>query len=257
MLKTNGGIGVTRLRAGLPALMLIPWLTVAAAFAEETETGSDDPPEETVTTESTRDQALDACREAMAEIQTNIYGGSTGHAYFGIAHADLRKLREAARIFARNGVEVGCTEIADGLHELAENRLERVEDMAEAQSDEQRIAGATPVTEIAMNLRVSDVVGSEVVNSEYEDLGTVEEIFVRPNGDRYLVVSRGGVMWIGMDYIAIPMNRARVTQDRLTFVVDIAPDALEGAPTVDQMDEDSPMPWFESVDDWWLNEGGG
>lgn len=247
---------MTRLCTGLPALMLIPWLAVGAALAEDTDVDPDDASEATAEIETTRDQALDTCREALSEVQTNIYGGSTGHAYFGIAHADLRKLREAARIFARAGVPNGCTEIAEGLQALAENRLERVEDLAASQSDEQRIAGATPVTEIARNLRLGDVVGAEVVNGDYENLGTVEEILVRQNGDRYLVISRGGVMWIGTDYVAIPMSRARVTQDRLTFIVDIVPDALEGAPTMDQMDEDSPMPWFAAVDTWWTSEGG-
>jgi len=74
--------------------------------------------------------------------------------------------------------------------------------------------------------RLSEIIESDVVNHQGEELGTVQDLVVNEKGQlEYLILSKGGVMGIGASYIAIPLDAvsARITdENKLSINVDQA-----------------------------------
>ncbi|MEZ5669480.1 MAG: PRC-barrel domain-containing protein [Alphaproteobacteria bacterium] len=198
------------------------------------------------------DEALETCRAALNDYQSEL--AADGMAPAPLARGDMRLLREAALVFARAGNEEGCTDVVEGMRELAEERQEQMAEAAEetdADAPEARLQAAVPVASTRVNLRASDMIGAEVVNPQGEDLGTVEDIVVAQNGARYLLISRGGVLGIGEDWVPVSMERVRVTEDGETFVIAVDPERLDGAPTDSEIDLEDSDGWTADVDAWW------
>jgi sporulation protein YlmC with PRC-barrel domain len=59
--------------------------------------------------------------------------------------------------------------------------------------------------------RLSEIIDSDVINHQGEELGTVNDLVVNEKGQlEYLILSRGGVMGIGASLIAIPLDAVSV-----------------------------------------------
>ena len=99
-------------------------------------------------------------------------------------------------------------------------------------SDEDRLdAGPGPRIMAASTLE-----GDEVVNSEGEKLGSIDEIMIDVTAGRiaYAVLSAGGMLGLGDKFFAIPWNALTLDVDRECFILDIDKERLENAPCFDK-----------------------
>lgn len=75
-------------------------------------------------------------------------------------------------------------------------------------------AWAASTAQTADEWRSSKLVGSKVYNSANENIGTIEDIVLKPDGNTSTVVlSVGGFLGIGDKYVSVPFNTLRVARD--------------------------------------------
>lgn len=84
--------------------------------------------------------------------------------------------------------------------------------------------------------RTGDLVGNNVVNSEHEDLGSIEEIVIDKTNGRvsYAVLSFGGFLGMGDKLFAIPWEALTLDKEDDTFVLDVDKKTLENAKGFDK-----------------------
>lgn len=192
-------------------------------------------------------EAIASCRERLAEIQTAVNVAGVGRV--GIPREDMRRLREAALVFARAGYSDGCEDIADNIDLLlAGHIVDASEDTREIS-----VANAQPLQDSPELLQAGGVIGNIVVNSALEDLGTVEDTILVEDSPRYLLISYGGVFGVGVFQVPIGAQHVRVTDDGAIIVLDAPVEVLLEAPTTDQFDLLFPEEWTDEVDAYWSN----
>lgn len=185
------------------------------------------------------------CRQMLQSVETQTRLAEMERLV--IPSKDLRTIREAALAFARAGYEEGCEEVAEALQELLEERREELED----ERDLQRVRNAVPVSQLPGSVMASTLVGSEVVNNDLNDLGTVEDLILTENQGRYALIKHGGFLGLGEDFTPIGLDRLRITEDRRYLVLDVDEDALDEAPEVSDDEVGDVANWSQSVDQWW------
>jgi len=81
--------------------------------------------------------------------------------------------------------------------------------------------------------RLSEIMDNEVANHQGENLGSIDDLVVNEQGQlEYLILSKGGVLGVGANLIAIPLDAVspQITEDNeLRINVDEA--TLDQAPT--------------------------
>ena len=84
--------------------------------------------------------------------------------------------------------------------------------------------------------RGTDLIGKDVVNRNYEELGNVEDIIIGGDGRvTYLVISHGGVLGIGDNLIPVPFSAvSRGSEGDDNIMLDISRQDLENAPNFAQ-----------------------
>ena len=66
----------------------------------------------------------------------------------------------------------------------------------------------------AEELRTSKLVGSKVYNSANENIGSIEDIILKPDGSMdEVVLSVGGFLGMGDKYVAVPFSDLKITRD--------------------------------------------
>lgn len=86
-------------------------------------------------------------------------------------------------------------------------------------------------------LKVTKMTGAKVENRQGEQLGTVEDFVVSPEGRiQYMVLSHGGMLGIGDRFFAIPWKAVRpgLRGDDVALIVDISRDKLAKAPSFER-----------------------
>jgi sporulation protein YlmC with PRC-barrel domain len=80
------------------------------------------------------------------------------------------------------------------------------------------------------------VIGSTVVNSNYEDLGKIEDLVLDAGAGRiaYAVLSFGGFLGMGDKYFAIPWNGFQFHLAEKRIVLNVDKKLLEKAPGFDK-----------------------
>jgi sporulation protein YlmC with PRC-barrel domain len=80
------------------------------------------------------------------------------------------------------------------------------------------------------------VIGSSVVNANYEDLGRIEDLVLDANAGRiaYAVLSFGGFLGLGDKYFAIPWNKFEFHLAEKRVVLNVDKKLLEKAPGFDK-----------------------
>lgn len=88
----------------------------------------------------------------------------------------------------------------------------------------------------ATTIRVSELIGMNIKNSQDEGVGEVEDIVVDAKSGkiRYLAVSYGGFLGLGDDLFAVPFEAFKVGHERgdsddIVLMLDITQERLEGA----------------------------
>ncbi|MGP1394757.1 MAG: PRC-barrel domain-containing protein [Inquilinaceae bacterium] len=178
---------------------------------------------------------------------------------------DMRQLREAAMVFARNGNQDGCEMVLSEMRDTIEMRRER---MAETEIDtdqmrldfEESLAAAVGVEERPGLMRSENIVGANLVNMQNEDLGDIESVVLDPaKGDiAYVLVSSGGFLGMGEDYVPVPWSGLKVTPDGDTFVLDMSEEQFDDAPTINTelLDTDQAGEWRTQVEGYWTASRG-
>jgi len=84
-------------------------------------------------------------------------------------------------------------------------------------------------------VRASNIIGTDVVNSNGDDLGDIKEVVIDPNTGKvaYAVVSFGGFMSMGEKLFAIPFSALVYDEAENEYVLDVSKERLESAPGFD------------------------
>lgn len=98
-------------------------------------------------------------------------------------------------------------------------------------------------------VRTGDVIGKKVVDSEHDELGTIEEIVLdKLTGKaRYAVLSFGGFLGIGDTLHTLPWEILDYCKEEDSFQINVSKDKLSASPG---FDKDS---WPDFADTTWSN----
>ena len=152
----------------------------------------------------------------------------------------IRGLMTGARVLAVRGNQQACESALAELEEIYGEFVEQartagIEPETVVNWRQQSLLAAQPVEQFDLaGLNVDDITGTEIRNPEDEELGTVDDVLVDPDGSiLYLIVSRGGFLGIGEEHVAIPWESLQATPGLNTFVLEVDGSVMEQAPTVD------------------------
>lgn len=182
---------------------------------------------------------------------------------WGVEGTPRQKLRawwNAAYLYALDGNEQSCQTVLASMRKLYEGHQKLVGN----ESDDLNVktawrrahlARAKPVAAMDHLMRAKILIGSEIRNLKDEELGKVEDIVLNPDKRdiRYILVSRGGFLGIGGKWVAIRWNDLRATEDHELYVLDVAPTALDDAPSVERRTfaKTADPEWQRSLDQYW------
>lgn len=95
--------------------------------------------------------------------------------------------------------------------------------------------------------KASDVIGTDIINSQNDDLGDVKEVVIDPASGKvaYVVVSFGGFLGMGTKLFAIPFSAFKYDAIKEKYVLEIPKERLKDAPG---FDEDN---WPSMSDEKW------
>ncbi len=85
----------------------------------------------------------------------------------------------------------------------------------------------------AEELRTSKIVGTKVYNNANENIGSVEDIVLKPDGTMdEVVLSVGGFLGIGDKYVAVPFSDLKISRDgsSLKITTNGTKDSLKALP---------------------------
>ena len=85
----------------------------------------------------------------------------------------------------------------------------------------------------AEELRTSKLVGSKVYNNANDNIGSIEDIILKPDGSMdEVVLSVGGFLGMGDKYVAVPFSDLKITRDgsSLKIVTLATKDSLKALP---------------------------
>jgi sporulation protein YlmC with PRC-barrel domain len=152
----------------------------------------------------------------------------------------IEALFRAAHVLALRGDEDGCQVVLSELEGLYGDYVTRLQEAGVAPGEvagwrQDRLLNAVPVSELDEDrLSVDEMTGREVRNLSDTYLGDIEDILISDGTLEYAVVSRGGFLDLGEDYVVVPWDRMSVTPTRDMFVLDASEQALEDAPEVSE-----------------------
>jgi len=89
---------------------------------------------------------------------------------------------------------------------------------AMAQGTTQTIT-AVDVKVVATGLRASKIIGSDVINSQKDTIGKIDDLIISPDHKLVAVISVGGFLGIGSKYVAVEYDQLQATPDNGGFVL--------------------------------------
>lgn len=188
-----------------------------------------------------------SCADELARLDEEI--GVDRH---GRGNREIRTLHEAAMIFSRNGQDDACESVAAGIREYLRAGAAGGSAAVPQADFAQRLASARPLAETEGAIRVSDLIGADVVSGKGEKLGDVDDVVMSPSGDtRYLLVGTGGFLELGEKFVPVRSDEVRVL-DRNTLVLDVPETAFKDAPRFDmETIQSKTEQWSDSIAAWW------
>lgn len=255
---------LSRSAAIILALVLVSSTSAVAADAETLPGG--EPGQRIVALQCMKD--LQAFDQELAGVGFGVLpsGGVTaqpGYYVGGVEGTPRQKLRawwDAAYLYALDGDEQSCQRILASMRSFYQGHKKLIGN----ESDDLNVktawrrahlARATPVAAMDHLMRAKILIGSEIRNQKDERLGKVEDIVLNPDKRdiRYILVSRGGLLGIGGKWVAIRWSDLRATEDHELYVLDVAPTALDDAPSVERRTfaKTADPEWQRSLDQYW------
>lgn len=152
---------------------------------------------------------------------------------------NLRTLIAAANILARDGQQQACESVLSASRDTYKlyvaSMLDRNAPMADLPGWRQRqLSAAHPVTGMDTSIRSDQLVGTEVLNPQNEELGSVDDIVMSPQTNKiaYLIIARGGIFGFGEKYIAVPWQDFKMTPSASLLVLDTTKKIMADGPLV-------------------------
>jgi hypothetical protein len=90
--------------------------------------------------------------------------------------------------------------------------------LAAAQGSTQTIT-AVDVKEVATGLRASKIIGSDVVNSNKDTIGKVDDLIISSDHKLIAVISVGGFLGIGTKLVAVRCDELQPTSNNAGFIL--------------------------------------
>lgn len=256
-----------RLSRSAAIILALVLLSSSSAFAADAETlPGGQPGQRTVAQQCVKD--LQAFDQELAAVGFGVLpsGGVTaepGYYVWGVEGTPRQKLRawwDAAYLYALDGDEQSCQRVLASMRNFYQGHQKLVGN----ESDDLNVktawrrahlARAKPVAAMDHLMRAKILIGSEIRNLKDEWLGKVEDIVLNPDKRdiRYILVSRGGFLGIGRTWVAIRWSDLRATEDHELYVLDVAPKALDDAPSVERRTfaKTADLEWQRSLDQYW------
>jgi putative membrane protein len=100
---------------------------------------------------------------------------------------------------------------------------------AQQQSTEQQAA-----TQPEEQVNVEEVLGSQVVNTNGEEVAEIEDLVMDQNQDLYAVLSVGGFLGIGEKRVAVPLEDLQLSEDQVYLMTAATEEQLEQMPEYDE-----------------------
>ena len=174
---------------------------------------------------------------------------------------EIRMLLASANILARHGQQQPCEDVLAATGEVYKLYVAEMNSRGMPMADvpgwrKQQIAAAQPVTSQDTSYRSDQLLGTDVRNTQYEALGSVDDIVMSPQTGKiaYLVISRGGIFGFGEKYVPVPWENFKVTPSVNLLVLDTTKATMDSAPRVDN-DQFAPPGHFDhesqKVDAYW------
>lgn len=120
--------------------------------------------------------------------------------------------------------------------------------------DQQALAQkSTPISKSASNMRIRDLIGSDVRNLKGETTGEVTDVVFSDNFKAdYVVVSYGGFFGLGDKQVAVPISEVRTGEDGGVVYVDKSIKEFDKAPKYkDDMNASNDKDWEKRNKDFW------
>jgi sporulation protein YlmC with PRC-barrel domain len=104
-------------------------------------------------------------------------------------------------------------------------------------------------------IRASDLMGFNVVNAQDEDLGEIEDLVIGFDSHqiRYGVLSFGGFLGLGEEWVAVPLHMMTLTPAEEEVILDVTPETIEAAPrfTDDEWPDLNTPDWDLDYQQYW------
>jgi hypothetical protein len=150
----------------------------------------------------------------------------------------IETLFRAARVLAVRGDQDGCEAVLAELGQLyddyaAQLREAGVEPGQVTTWRRDMLLTAQPVGEMDLGrVSIGEITGTEVRNLQDERLGDIDDVVVIDGQVEHVVLSRGGFLGLGEDYIVVPWEQLSATPGLNMFLLDVSEETLEQAPHV-------------------------
>jgi sporulation protein YlmC with PRC-barrel domain len=97
----------------------------------------------------------------------------------------------------------------------------------------QQAYAASATSQSAEEFRTSKLVGTKVYNAANENIGSIEDIVLKPDGTlQTVVLSVGGFLGMGEKYVSVPFSSLKVMRDNgaIKIMTDGTKDSLKALP---------------------------
>ena len=150
----------------------------------------------------------------------------------------IETLFRAAQVLAVRGDQEGCDAVVGELRQLYDEYATQLREAGVEPGQvttwrRDMLLTAVPVTEMDLGrVSIDEITGTEVRNLQDARLGTIDDVVVSAGQVEHVVLSRGGFLGLGEDYVVVPWEQLSATPGLNMFLLDVSERALEQAPQI-------------------------